>query len=106
MYFSRFAWVVPLKNKSGETLVNGFQSILDLGRSPEKLQTDKGTEFLNSNFQSLLEENSIDFFTTNSELKASVVELFNRTLKTRMWKYFTAKNVYIDIFQDIVHGYN
>ena len=43
--FSKFAWVVPLKNKSGESLVNGFQSILDLCRSPKKLQTDKGTEF-------------------------------------------------------------
>ena len=106
--FSTFAWVVPLKNKSGETLVNSFQSILDLSRSPRKLQTDKGTEFLNHNFQSLLIENSIHFFTTNSELKASVVERFNRTLKTRMWKYFTAKNsrVYIDILQDIIHGYN
>ena len=59
--FSKFAWVVPLKNKSGESLVNGFQSILDLGRSPEKLHTDKGTEFLNRNFQSLLKENSIHF---------------------------------------------
>ena len=106
--FSKFAWVLPLKNKTGESLVNGFQSILDLGRSPEKLQTDKGTEFLNRNFQSLLKENSSNFFTTNGELKASMVERFNRTLKTRMWKYFTAKNnrVYIDILQDIVHGYN
>ena len=106
--FSKFTWVVPLKNKSGETLVIGFQSILDLGRSPEKLQTDNGTEFLNRNFQSLLKENSIQFFTTNNELKASMVESFNRTLKTRMWKYFTAKNtrIYIDILQDIVHGYN
>ena len=106
--FSKFAWVVPLKNKPGETLVNGFQSILDLGRSPEKLQTDKGTEFLNRNFQSFLKKKHIHFFTTNSELKASVVERFNRTLKTRMWKYFTAKNtrVYIDILQDIVHAYN
>ena len=92
----------------GEALVNGFQSILDLGRSPEKLQTDKGTEFLNHNFQSLLKENSIHFFTINSELKASVVECFNHTLNTRMWKYSTAKNtrVYVDILQDIVHGYN
>ena len=106
--FSKFAWVVPLKNKSGETLDNGFQSILDIGRPPEKLQTDKGTEFLNRNFQSFLKEKNIHFFTTNSELKASVVEGFNRTLKTRMWKYFTAKNirVYIDILQDIVHAYN
>ena len=106
--FSKFSWVVPLKNKSEETLVNGFQSILDLGRSPEKLQTDKGTKFLNRNFQSLLKVNSIHFFTTNSELKVGVVERFNRTLKTSMWKYFTAKNnrVYIDILQDIVRGYN
>ena len=106
--FSKFAWVVPLKNKTGESLVNGFQSILDLGRSPEKLQTDKGTEFLNRNFQSFLKEKNIHFFTTNNELKASVVERFNRTLKTRMWKYFTAKNtrVYIEILQDIVHAYN
>ena len=106
--FSKFAWVVPLKNKTGETLVNGFQSILGLGRSPEKLQTDKRTEFLNHNFQSLVEKNSIHFFTTNSDLKASMVERFNRTLKTRMWKYFTTKNtrVYIDIMPDIVHGYN
>ena len=106
--FSKFAWVVPLKNKSGEALVNGFQSILDLGRSPEKLQTDKGTELFNRNFQSFLKEKNMHFFTTNSELKASVVERFNRTLKTRMWKYFTAKNtrIYIDILQDIVHAYN
>ena len=106
--FSKFASVVPLKNKSGKTLFNGFQSILDLCWSPKKLQTDKGTEFLNHNFQSLLKENSIHFFSTNSKLKASVVERFNRTLKTRMGKYFTAKNncVYIDILQDIVHGYN
>ena len=52
--FSKFVWVVPLRNKIGESLVNGFKSILDLGQSPEKLQTDKGTEFLNHNFQSFL----------------------------------------------------
>ena len=73
--FSKFAWVVPLKNKSGETLVNGFQSILDLGGSPEKLQTDKGTEFLSRNFQSFPKEKNIHCFTTNSELKARVVNV-------------------------------
>ena len=106
--FSKFAWVVTLKNKSGESLVNGFQSILNTGRSPKKLQTDKGTEFLNHNFQSFLKKKNIHFFTTNSELKPSMVERFNRTLKTCMWKYFTAKNtcVYIDILKDIVQGYN
>ena len=101
--FSKFAWVVSLRNKTGESLFNDFQSIVDRGRSPEKLQIDKGTEFLNCNFQSLLKENSIHLFTTNSELKASVVERFSRTLKTRMWKLFTAKNtgVYIDILLNV-----
>ena len=66
--FLKFAWVVPLKNKTGESPVNGFQTILDAGRSPEKLQTDKGTEFLNGNFQSFLKEKSIHFFTTNNDL--------------------------------------
>ena len=106
--FSKSAWVVPLKNKMGKSLVNGFQSILDVGRSPKKLQTDEGTEFLSPHFQSFLKERKIHFFTTKSELMASVVEHFNCTLKTRMWKYFTSKNtlVYIHILQDIVHGYN
>ena len=106
--FSKFSWVVPLKNKTGESLVNGFQSILYTGRSPKKLQIDKGTEFLNHNFQSFLKEKNIHFFATNSELKASVVERFNHTLKTRMWKYFMVRNarVYIDILQDVVQGYN
>ena len=108
IYFLNFAWVVPLENKTGESLVNGFQIISYTGRSPEKLQTDKRTEFLNRNFQSFLKEKNIHFFTTNSELKVSVVERFNRTLKTRMWKYSTSKNTraYIDILQDIVQGYN
>ena len=106
--FWKFAWVIPLKNKTGKSLVNRFQSILNTGRSPEKLQTDKGTEFLYRNFQSFLKEKNVHFFTTNSELKASVVERFNRTLKTCMWKYFTAKNncLYSDILQNIEQGYN
>ena len=45
----------------GESLVNGFQSILDTGRSPEKLQTEKGTESLSRNIQSFLKEKSIPF---------------------------------------------
>ena len=106
--FSKYAWVVPLRNKTSTSLVNAFQSILDTGRSPDKLQTDKGLEFLNAPFQQLLKKHEIEFFTTDSELKASVVERFNRSLKTRMWKYFTYKNthVYVDILQDLVSAYN
>ena len=43
--FSKYAWVVPIKDKTGKTLVNAFKSVLKSGRSPKSLQTDKGTEF-------------------------------------------------------------
>ena len=91
---SKYAWAVPLKNKTGLTLIDAFKQILKNGRKPHLLQTDKGTEFLNRNFQNLLKREKIRFFTTQNETKASVVERFNRTLKTKMWKYFTATNTH------------
>jgi hypothetical protein len=106
--FSKYAWAIPLRTKSGVDLTAAFSSILT-DRQPAHLQTDKGTEFLNRNFQSMLRKNSIRFYTSeNSDIKASVVERFNRTLKTKMWKYFTYKNTYryIDVLQDLVHSYN
>ena len=106
--FSKYAWVVPLKTKQGQELVKAFQTILASGRKPSKLQTDQGTEFLNRVFQKFLRENKIDFFTVKSELKASVVERFNRTFKNKMYKYFTAKNTltYIDVLSQLVRSYN
>ena len=106
--FSKYAWAVPLKNKSEKALVEAFRKIFKLGRKPQKLQTDKGTEFINRGVQALLKENGVDFFTTNNETKASVVERFNRTLKSRMWKYFTAKNThrFINVLSDLMKGYN
>ena len=106
--FSKYAWAVPLKSKSGSDLTAAFSAIL-VDRQPAHLQTDKGTEFLNRSFQSMLRKNSIRFYTSeNSDIKASVVERFNRTLKTKMWKYFTYKNTYryVDVLQDLMHSYN
>ena len=108
--FSKFAWVEPLKQKTGKCLVKSFANILKKSkRSPKALQTDKGTEFVNKFFQKWLKDKKIHFFTThNEETKACVVERFNRTLKTRTWRYFTAKNTrkYLNILQGLVHNYN
>ena len=72
---SKFAWVVPLKNKKGTTLVAAFKGILkSSNRKPEKVQSDRGTEFTNELFQNLLKRYRIHFFTTGNETKASVVE--------------------------------
>ena len=87
--FSKLAWCVPLKNKSAASLVAAFTQLLG-NRAPNTLQTDKGTEFLNRPLQKLLKEHGVNHFAThNEETKASIVERFNRTLKTRMWRYFT-----------------
>ena len=88
-FFSKYAWVVPIKDKMGKTLVIALKSVLKSGRCPKGLQTDKGTEFKNKEFQNFLKAKKIHFFTAeNPETKASIVECFQRTLITRMWKYF------------------
>ncbi|CAB3987965.1 uncharacterized transposon-derived [Paramuricea clavata] len=93
----------PIKTKTGENLVKAFEKILKKGRKPETFHSDKGTEFMNRKFQAFLEKHNIRFFTTQNEAKASIVERFNRTLKTKMWKYFTAKNTlkYVEIIQKL-----
>jgi hypothetical protein len=108
--FSRYAWVVPLTDKRGDSLVKAFQSILDTsGRVAKSLQTDKGVEFKNQKFQNFLKSRDIHFFTTeNPETKASLVERFQRTLKSRMWKYFTHHKTrrYVDVLPNLVRAYN
>lgn len=107
--FSKYAWVVPIKNKTGHTLIQAFKSVLKTGRHPKSLQTDKGTEFKNKEFQHFLKSKHIHFFTTeNPETKASIAERFQRTLKSRMWKYFTHHRTlkYVDVLSKLVRGYN
>ena len=107
--FSKFAWCVPLKDKSGKSLVGAFKDIFRKTPPPRKLQTDKGTEFKNRDFQQFLKENKIRFFTTeNEDIKASVVERFNRTLKEKMWRYFTFHRTfrYLEEIQKFLRVYN
>ena len=55
-----------------------------------KIQGDKGKYFVNRKFKSFLKDHRVHFFSTeNDDIKASVVERFNRTLKSKMWRYFT-----------------
>ena len=47
--FSKYSWVVPLKDKKGLRIVNAFQVILDKsGRKPNKIWVNRGSEFYNS----------------------------------------------------------
>ena len=105
---SKYAWVQPLKDKTGVALVKAFEKILKGRRHPNRLQTDRGKEFYNRTFQRWLDEQGIHHFSTEGDAKASVVERFNRTLKERLYRYFTAANTlrFDDVLPELVQGYN
>lgn len=105
---SKFAWAVPVKRKTAQDVTAAMESVLRQGRVPSNLQTDKGKEFYNTNFQNLMTRYSINHYSTYSNLKASIVERFNRTLKNKMWLKFSLQGTYkwLDILPDLVKAYN
>jgi len=106
--FTKRAWAVPVRSKFGRVVAEAFERII-AERKCNMVQSDKGTEFLNSTFQSMLRRHGIKFYTSeNDDLKAAVVERFNRTLKTKMFRYFTYKKTrrYVDVLDDLLHSYN
>ena len=107
--FSKYAWIVPLKDKKGVTIVNAFQNILDNStRKPNKKWVDKGSESYNSFFKKCLKDNGIEMYSTHNEGKSVVAERFVRNLKTKVYKYMNpiSKNVHINKLDDIVNEYN
>ena len=106
--FSKFAWVILLKDKRGITIKQALQRIFKQ-RKPKFLWTDRGTEFYNKQVQDLLNENNIKLYSTNnSEIKSSVIERFNRTFKNMMYKKFTENNntIFYNILDELVNNYN
>ena len=107
--FSKYAWVVPLKDKKGVSIVNAFQSILDSSeRKPNKIWVDQGSEFYNNVFKKWLKDNGISMYSAYNEGKFVVAERFIRALKNKIYKHMTAisKNVYFYVLNDIVDEYN
>ena len=106
--FSKFACVIPLKDKKGITIKNALEKIFK-ERKPKFLWTDRGTEFYNKQVQDLLNENNIKLYSTNnSEIKSAVIERFNRTFKNMMYKKFTENNntIFYNILDELVNNYN
>ena len=106
---SKYAWVVPLKDTRGVSIVAAFQSVLkQSNRKPNKIWVDKGSELYNTSFKKWLRENDIVMYSTHNEGKSVVAERFIRTLRNKIYKYMTSvsKNVYIDKLDDIVNEYN
>ena len=76
-----------MKNKPGLSITNRFKIVLGKGpqggsesRKPEKLWVDRGSEFYNKTFKSLLKKNETELYSTYSDLKAVFIERLNRTI--------------------------
>ena len=89
--YSKYAWVVPLKDKKGVSIVNAFQSILKKSnRKPKKIWVDKSSEFYNRSMKSWLEKNDIEMYSTHNEGKSVVAERFIGTIKNKICKHMTS----------------
>jgi|SRR5277367_3214980 len=107
---TKFAYAIPLKNKTPEEIIRGFRQVFVQAQDhPKLIHTDKGGEFLGRRVQNFFKQKNIKHYVTqNDDIKASVVERFNRTLKGLMHRYFTYKNTsrYVDILPKLLHSYN
>jgi hypothetical protein len=107
--FSKVAWVEPLINKTAKEVAAAFEHILEQGRKPWRLYTDKGKEFVGGPFQAMLKRHEIQFIQSESpDVKASVAENFIKLLKARLWRNFTKHNTlkYVEVLPKIMEGLN
>lgn len=105
---SKYAWVRTIQRKTGGEVTKAFESIVAEERHPQTLQMDKGKKFYNATMKHWLEDKGIRHFSTLGDAKASIVEWFNRTLKTCLHRYFTTANAtgYVDVVLALVQQYN
>ena len=105
--FSKKAWAFKMRRKSGSSIVEVMTPFLRIN-TPQKIQFDQGTEFYNKLFLNLLKKHKVHHYSVYSEQKSAIIERFNRTLKERMFKYFTSRGSHrwVDILQNLVDGYN
>ena len=96
--FPKFVWIVALKRKTYQEVANAISKILK-ERKPSKMWADRGREFYNKNVQKLF-----DLYSTENEEKSCVIERFNRTIKEKMFWYFSANNTrkYVDVLDLLV----
>lgn len=106
---SKKAYARPCTTKKAGDVTEAMGAILsEAGRAPKHLQTDQGTEFFNKSFRALMKKHNVNHYHSYSQHKASIVERFNRTLKTNMYRYFTQQNTvnWSDAIDQLVSEYN
>ena len=83
-FFSKYAWVIPIKDKKGVSIVNAFQNIISERKKPNKIWSDQGSKFYNNCFKVFLKINNIEMYSTYNERKSVVAERFIRTLENKI----------------------
>ena len=107
--YTKFCWIRLLPNKTADATLIGIKSILaEMGQPPVSIFFDRGTEVKNRKVQTFLKSKNIKLMHPNSELKAAIVERFNKTLQSLIYKYMTEHQTlkYADKLQDLVAIYN
>ena len=105
---SRFVWCKPIKTPNGVETRKVFQQIFKEKRTPEKVRTDKGTEFSNKDVREFFEKHKIKHFVTQNEVKANYAERAIQTIKGKIMRYMRAKRTshWLDQLQNITTSYN
>lgn len=106
--FSKQAYAIPLKSKAAPEIVRAFRKIFDLF-IPRQLQTDRGLEFKNKTVTDFMKSHNVNmYFSFNQDVKAAVAERFNRTLKSKMFRYFThsGSRRYLEVLDNLLQSYN
>lgn len=105
--FSKYAYAIPLLSKHASSIVEAIKPILSKNKM-KYLQTDDGTEYRNTEFKKLMKQYGIRHYSSYSDKKASIIERFNRTLKSLMYTKFTELGNYkwVKILPILLHEYN
>ena len=106
---SRYGFARPLKTKTGNEVATAMEDIFrKSGRVPRRVQTDQGKEFYNPAVKRLLERYNVELFSVKSPFKSAMVERWNRTIKSKLWKLFTSRNnnKWLEALPEIVEAYN
>lgn len=106
--FSKKANAKVISSKSGPVVTEAFKEILREDGFPQRLQTDQGKEFFNKHFVRVLKDAGITHYFVHSKMKASVVERFNRTLRSALKGYLERfpKTPIKTAVANVVRGFN
>ena len=108
--FSKYGYIVPIKFKNAEETAKAFESLFKSEKNPPKFcWMDKGTEFWNKKvIENVMKKYGVKMYTTENEEKSCIVERWIRTMKSIMFRYFTAARTrnYISVLPKMVLKYN